>query len=103
MKNCYHIEKNISKKYYKILDFDKNEINNPEKYHPIRLNYLDRIKTVISIVKRTYPSLPRSEIKIGDFACAQGNLSLLLAELGYNPHSAYLGRAKKDLSSRLSL
>jgi 2-polyprenyl-3-methyl-5-hydroxy-6-metoxy-1,4-benzoquinol methylase len=81
MKNSYEIEEQIDERYDKILNYDKMEIDNPDKYAPSRLLYLDRIKTIITIVKRHFPIV--DQIKIGDFACAQGNISLILAELGY--------------------
>lgn len=81
MKNCYDIGKKCDKKYYKILNFDKVEIDNPDKYNPSRLYYFDRLQSIISLIKRMFPN--PDKIKIGDFGCAQGNLSLILAELGY--------------------
>ncbi len=81
MKNCYEIEKQLDKRHDKILSFDKIEIDNMDKYHHKRLNYLDRLNTVISIIQKIFPVA--SQVKVGDFACAQSNLSLILAELGY--------------------
>lgn len=81
MKNSYDLEGQLDTKYHEILDYDKKEIDNPNKYHPMRLLYLNRIRTIISIIKRRFP-IPE-QIIIGDFACAQGNMSLILAELGY--------------------
>jgi 2-polyprenyl-3-methyl-5-hydroxy-6-metoxy-1,4-benzoquinol methylase len=81
MKNSYDLERQIDAKYQSILDYDKKEIDNPDKYHPSRLHYLDRIRTILSIVQRKFP-VP-DQVKIGDFACAQGNVALLLAEIGY--------------------
>ena len=81
MKNSYDLERQLGDKYRTLLDYDKEEIDNPNKYHRVRLRYLDRIRPVISIIKREFP-IP-DQVKIGDFACAQGNTSLILAELGY--------------------
>lgn len=81
MKNSFDLERQLNSTYFKILNYDKQEIDNPIKYHFTRLNYLDRIKTIISIIKKNLSLTEQS--KIGDFACAQGNISLILAELGY--------------------
>lgn len=81
MKSCYEIQDQLNKRYNQILSFDKIEIDNPDRYHPKRINYFDRLGKIISIIQKMFPN--PSQIKIGDFACAQSNLSLLLAELGY--------------------
>jgi len=81
MKNSYDLEEQIDVKYNKILDYDKKEIDSPDKYQPYRFYYRDKLKTVLSIIKRAFP-IP-DQVKIGDFACAQGNISLILAESGY--------------------
>ncbi len=82
MKNSYDIEKSLDTlKYQEILKYDKLEIDNPDKRHPLRLMYLDRIWTIVNIVKRLFPA-PKG-ISIGDFACAQANVGLILAEVGY--------------------
>ncbi len=81
MKNSYDLEKQIDARYQRILGYDKRQIDNPDWHHQARLDYLDRIKTLISIIKRRFP-VP-DQIRIGDFACAQGNMCLILAEMGY--------------------
>ncbi len=81
MKNSYDLERELDVKYQNILDHDKVEIDNPDKYHRRRLHYLDRLRTIVSIITKMFP-VP-DQIKIGDFGCAQGNVSLILAELGY--------------------
>lgn len=81
MKNSYDLESQLDIKYHNILDFDKKELDNPDKYHPTRLQYVGRIRTITHIIKKKFP-IP-DKIKIGDFGCAQGNTSLILAELGY--------------------
>jgi len=85
MRNSYQLEGQIEAKYDKILNYDKQEIDNPDKYHPVRLLYLDRIRTIISIIQRKFPE--PGIIRIGDIACAQGNIGLILAELGYQVFS----------------
>ena len=81
MKNSLELENHIDVKYNKILSNDKIEIDNPDKYHPRRLLYIDRIITIIEKIKKKFP-IP-DDIKIGEFGCAQGNMSLILAEIGY--------------------
>lgn len=85
MKNSFELEKNIDKKFKEIIEIDKRDIDNPNKFTPIRLDYIDRLRETISIIQKFFPKT--SNINIGDFACAQGNLSLILAELGYNVYA----------------
>lgn len=47
--------------------------------------YIDRIRTIITIIKKL--QLNPKDILIGDFACAQGNIGLILAELGYKVYA----------------
>ena len=82
MKNCYSIENKLDAKFAKILNHDKNEIDNPIKNHYMRINYMNRLQTIISLIKRMFPT--PTQVKVGDFACAQGNMSLSLAEEGYD-------------------
>jgi len=82
MKTASDLERQgLEAKYHEILDFDKREIDNPDKYHPTRLYYLGRITKVIQLIRREFPD--PSGIKIGDFASAQGNIGLILAEMGH--------------------
>lgn len=85
MKSSWNLGKELCEKYQKILNYDRNEIDNPDKYNPLRLMYIDRIRTVISIIRKNFTA--SKEIKIGDFGCAQGNTSLTLAELGYKVYA----------------
>jgi len=82
MKTCYEIEQNLGDQFTAIIDYDKKEIDNPDKYHHHRINYLDRVNFVISLVEDMFP-VP-NETFVGDFACAQANIALQLGELGYN-------------------
>lgn len=85
MRNSYVIEKDLDSqsrlKYEDMLNYDKSEIDNPDSNDPHRLNYINRLETIISIVTRLYPRA--EDCRIGDFACAQGNIGLILAEKGY--------------------
>jgi len=80
MKNSFEIAETLDEKYHKILSYDHIQIDNPDLYHHLRLGYLDRINMIISLITKLYPNM--GDIKIGDFACGQGNLSLMLAEMG---------------------
>lgn len=82
MKSCFEIEKFLDEIYDGILSFDKIEIDNPDRYHPKRISYFDRLGKIISVIQKRFPN--PNQVKIGDFACAQSNLSLILAELGYH-------------------
>jgi SAM-dependent methyltransferase len=82
MKSSYSLNGKIEDKYQILLYHDKLTIDNPDKYWPSRINYYDWFNTVIHIIKSTFP-IPH-KIKIGDFACAQANLGLLLGEMGYH-------------------
>lgn len=81
IKNSFDLERILDSIYRKILNHDKIEIDNPNKCHPKRLNYIDRLNKVISIIKKRNP-IPY-QVKVGDFASGQGNIGLILAELGY--------------------
>ncbi len=77
MKNSYDLEEQVDTKYHKILDYDKKEIDAPDKYQPWGFYYRDRLKTIIDIIRMAFP-IP-DKVKIGDFACAQGRESNFLS------------------------
>jgi 2-polyprenyl-3-methyl-5-hydroxy-6-metoxy-1,4-benzoquinol methylase len=85
MKNSHTLEELVSEKYRGIVAFDKLEIDNPDKYAPSRLSYLDRICKVVSVIKVFFPET--AGVTIGEFGCAQANMSLLLAECGYSVYA----------------
>lgn len=80
MKNVRNL-KSVDGIYEKVMSFDLLEVDNPDEKSPIRLSYFDRINKIISEIQNTFPN--KEEIRIGEFGCAQGNISLMLAELGY--------------------
>lgn len=82
MKNSHILQKELSFEYHTIMECDLIEIDNVDLHNPIRLNYLDRLRLCLNIIQSKFPD-PK-DISIGDFACAQGNIGLSLAELGYN-------------------
>ena len=73
MKNCFDLEQKLDPKYKKILEYDKKEIDNPDRYDYQHLTYNDRIDKVMSIVKGYFP-VPKG-IREGEFGCGQGNMS----------------------------
>lgn len=94
MKNGKELK--INDKYKKILSYDLLEIDNPDEKSPIRLSYLNRIKKIISEIQKTFPN--KESIKIGEFGCAQGNISLMLAELGYTTFAFDINRTFLEYS-----
>jgi 2-polyprenyl-3-methyl-5-hydroxy-6-metoxy-1,4-benzoquinol methylase len=79
MKNSFEIGKKFTGQFTKLLETDQREIDNPDPYKPACRNYMDRIETVIELVKKMTP--PHSVV--AEIGSAQGNMSLLLAEQGY--------------------
>ncbi|MBI4464972.1 MAG: class I SAM-dependent methyltransferase [Acidobacteria bacterium] len=82
MKSVWAIEQELGDEFQTILQFDRQQIDNPDKYYRERLQYLDRLRVVFSILKGNFPN--PEVTRVGDFGCAQGNFSLLLAESGYD-------------------
>jgi len=81
LKNVFSLKLGSNSKYNLIAEFDKTEIDNPNAYSLSKINYRNRINKVISIIEKRFK--PSQNIKIADFGCAQGNISLMLAEMGY--------------------
>ena len=82
MKKIYDIDLNILKgKYSKIAQYDAIEIDNSNEYSINKIAYLNRLNKLAGLIdlltERKGPS------NVLDIGCAQGNLSLLLAEKGY--------------------
>lgn len=65
-------------RYY--LESDRCEIDNPDLHDRVTIHYKDRMDAVFRLVTGLVPD--RNAV-IADFGCAQGNLTLSLAELGY--------------------
>jgi 2-polyprenyl-6-hydroxyphenyl methylase/3-demethylubiquinone-9 3-methyltransferase len=80
MKSSWDLEiTSQDQQYY--LNGDRYEIDHPVLHNRVRLHYLDRMSAPFRAVRRFFPE-PAST-KVADLGCAQGNLSLRLAELGY--------------------
>lgn len=80
MKNSWNIEATAPEQQY-YLQGDRCEIDHPVLHNRVRVHYLDRMLAPFRVVRRLFPN-PAS-IKVADLGCAQGNLSLRLAEIGY--------------------
>jgi 2-polyprenyl-3-methyl-5-hydroxy-6-metoxy-1,4-benzoquinol methylase len=81
MKNSFQLQKILPAHLRKIMHYDHIEIDNPDPHSIHKLNYWDRIQTVIALVEQIHPH--PTDIHIAELGCAQGNMSLLLAEKGY--------------------
>ena len=78
--NIIQLENNTDKFLF---NFDRREIDNPDIYNLFRINYIRRIEQIVkSVEKFKYP--PAKVLEIG---CAQANISLLLAEKGYDTYA----------------
>ncbi len=76
------LKKAIKPHLEKIRMYDEVEIDNPNVFDLHKINYLDRINSIVKLVQKYYPN-PQG-IRIAEFGCAQGNISLKLAEKGYS-------------------
>jgi hypothetical protein len=81
MKNAFEIEMENPGKYSFLINYDKIEIDNPDKNDPRRIRYMARLIKIVEIIMARVPH--GQGLSVGDFACAQGNMGLLLAEYGY--------------------
>lgn len=81
MKSVFAIKENIDPKYAKIVAYDEAEIDNPEKYLPSRMLYMHRIEKVVSWISKKFQNL--EGVQVAEIGCAQGNMSLKLAEKGF--------------------
>ena len=85
MRSVYDIREPLDEGQQRLAAFDRLEVDNRDAHSFFRLNYLDRMNRVIALVRRAYPA--PAGVKVGDFAAAQGNVGLLLAEAGYKVYS----------------
>ncbi|MAG35997.1 MAG: hypothetical protein CL878_07115 [Dehalococcoidia bacterium] len=82
LKTCFDLDAKANEQFGDIMIYDEKEIDNVDQHDPRRLLYLDRIRRVVSVVTSQFPDVTKS--RIGELGCAQGNMSLLLGELGYS-------------------
>ena len=66
MKNSYNLESQLDIKYHNILDFDKKKLDNPDKYHPTRLQYFGRIRTITHIIRKGFQFPIKLKLEILD-------------------------------------
>jgi 2-polyprenyl-3-methyl-5-hydroxy-6-metoxy-1,4-benzoquinol methylase len=85
VRNTYDIREPLDENQKRLAAFDRIEIDCRDRHSFTRLNYLDRMNAISGIVKRAYNA--PAGIRIGDFAAAQGNMGLKLAEDGYQVFS----------------
>jgi 2-polyprenyl-3-methyl-5-hydroxy-6-metoxy-1,4-benzoquinol methylase len=81
MKNSWNLGVPLPPPLERAVVYDRMEIDARRWYSYVRLSYVDRIEKVISIVKESFPA--PAQTRVGEFGCAQANMSLLLAEAGY--------------------
>jgi 2-polyprenyl-3-methyl-5-hydroxy-6-metoxy-1,4-benzoquinol methylase len=98
MKSSWSIGDDIPDQCKEVLQWDRAEIDHPNKFTAVRLHHLDRIKKVISIIKKNFPNA--SQTKVGEFGAAQGNISLPLAERGYEVYAVDINPAFAEYSKR---
>lgn len=85
MKSSYQIETELgptASKYKYLIDSDRETVDKKDPYDLARINYQNRLDTIVDLVKKTYPVA--NNIKVGEFGCAQGIIALTLAEAGYS-------------------
>ncbi|MCK9582125.1 MAG: methyltransferase domain-containing protein [Endomicrobiales bacterium] len=88
MKSAFSLEIDNNSKYFHISEFDRNEIDNPDVYALSRIHYRYRIDKMVGFVTKVFHNPENT--KVVDIGCAQGNLSLLLAEMGYSVYAVDL-------------
>jgi len=81
LKNSHDIEVPDEPAFLDIREHDRREIDNPDTHNWLRMMYRDRIFAMVDMVRRYFPD--PSGVVVADLGCAQGNTSLILAELGY--------------------
>jgi len=82
MRSAQSIEPLLPEQLKTLLEFDKREIDNPDPCSHARLNYVDRLHKMMDVLVRRFPQ-PQG-VRIADIGCCQGNLSILLAEQGFD-------------------
>jgi len=85
MKNSNLFPVEMRRRFDNIIKYDLQEIDNVDSNSLSKINYINRLNKIIRIIKKHIP--PSRHIKIADFGCGQGNLSLSLAELGYKVYA----------------
>ena len=82
MKSVQQIEAFLSEKFRKLIEADKREIDNSILFHHGRLNYVDRLNKMTEVLLKKYGGI--LGVRVADVGCCQANLSMLLAEKGFD-------------------
>lgn len=98
MKTAQQIEPTLPAALTALLEFDKREIDNPDAHHHARLNYLDRLRKILSLIRSRFPH--PAGVSAADIGCGQGNVSLLLAEQGYQVTAVDISPAYLEYARR---
>jgi 2-polyprenyl-3-methyl-5-hydroxy-6-metoxy-1,4-benzoquinol methylase len=81
MKSSWELDPATVSRYREMVAFDRAEIDQRDRRDPNRLHYMDRIGSVLRLVRRLHPD--PAGVRVGEFGSAHANTSLLLAEEGY--------------------
>ena len=79
MKSAATLEPRKIAPYGSIHKYDLREIDNPDRYSLDRIMYTNRLRKIVALITK----LSAAPATVADWGCAQGNVSLLLAEHGY--------------------
>ena len=82
MKTSFEIEAKLgaaAKKYQYLIDSDRETIDKLNPYNLSKINYLNRLNTIVSLTQKYSPK----NGTVGEFGCAQGIIATTLAEAGF--------------------
>jgi 2-polyprenyl-3-methyl-5-hydroxy-6-metoxy-1,4-benzoquinol methylase len=86
MRNSHSLSSDTCQRYSYIRRYDLGELDNPDVHSFSRLSYINRLEWIIQLISDTIPPPAR----VIDWGCAQGNMGLTLAEMGYGVLAADL-------------
>ena len=98
MKNSWDLNEDLSDEIRKLLPWDQFVIDNPDKHDRSRLHHVDRWAKVLSMARKTCKNASQSTV--AEFGCAQGNVSLTLAEEGYRVYAIDINPSYIEWSKR---
>src|SRR3989338_2536719 len=81
MKKVFGLNPQQRAQYHMIANFDALEIDCPDSYSIKKASYLARLNSMLALIDKHFPK--DKVLTILDIGCAQGNLSLILAEKGH--------------------
>ncbi|OGS37416.1 MAG: hypothetical protein A2293_10800 [Elusimicrobia bacterium RIFOXYB2_FULL_49_7] len=104
MKSSFSIKPHLFSGMEKPFQYDCRDLDNPLKTAYTRLKYLDRLFLAVRLIEHHFTCDDKT--RVAELGCAQGNLSLMLAEKGYNvtavdinPDFIAYGRLKQEKGS----